>query len=138
LLAAHQPDAARPAETVPRRVLLAASRAWNLLLGHVRLLLFEALHLSFIPTRIETRAEVISKARRNPLGPTSAEEVIFGYKRVQGGFEGTSVGEEAAKEESDVLNKRRKVSTASPAPSSMWQFAELSRGRRYGGYRPLS
>jgi hypothetical protein len=58
--------------------------------------------------------------------------MILGYKRVQGGFEGTSVGKDAAKEESDVLNKRRKVSTASPAPTSMWQFAELSRGRRYG------
>jgi hypothetical protein len=46
LLAALQLDVARPAETVPRRVLLAASRAWNLLLGHVRLLLFEALHRS--------------------------------------------------------------------------------------------
>ena len=58
--------------------------------------------------------------------------MILGYKRVQGGFEGTSVGKDAAKEVSDVLNKRRKVSTASPAPTSMWQFAELSRGRRYG------
>jgi hypothetical protein len=61
---------------------VAASRAWNLLLGHVRLLLFEALHRSFIPTRIERRAEVISKAHSNPLGPMSAEEVILGYKRV--------------------------------------------------------
>jgi hypothetical protein len=58
--------------------------------------------------------------------------VILVYKRVQGGFEGTSVGKDAAKEESNVLNKRRKVSTASPAPTSMWQFAELSRGRRSG------
>jgi hypothetical protein len=46
LLAARQPDATRPAETVPRRVFLAASRALNLTFGHVLLLLFEALHWS--------------------------------------------------------------------------------------------
>ena len=46
--------------------------------------------------------------------------------------------EEAAKMESMLLNKHRKVSTASPAPSSMWRFAELSRGRRYEGYRPTT
>ena len=46
--------------------------------------------------------------------------------------------EEAAKVESDVLNKRRKVSTASPAPSSMWRFAELLAGDATRGYRPLS
>ena len=34
------------------------------------------------------RVEAVSKARSNPLGPTSAEEVILGYKRVQGGVEG--------------------------------------------------
>src|SRR5215213_9689203 len=78
------------------------------------------------------RVEAALRARSNPLGPTSAEDHLLGYKRVQGGFEGASVGKEAAEEESDVLNKRRKVSPASPAPSSMWQFAELSRGRRYG------
>jgi hypothetical protein len=77
------------------------------------------------------RVEAVPKARSNLLGPTPAEEVILYYKRVQGGFEGASVGKEAAKGESDVLNKRRKVSTASPAPSSIWRFAELSRGRRY-------
>jgi len=33
------------------------------------LVFFEAFHRSFIPTRIETRAEAISKARSNPLGP---------------------------------------------------------------------
>jgi hypothetical protein len=44
------------------------------------------------------RVEAILKARSNPLGPTSAKEVIFGYKRVQGGCEGTSVGKGAAKE----------------------------------------
>jgi hypothetical protein len=37
-------------------------------------------------------------------------------KCVQGGLEGTSVGKVTAKEESDVLNKRRKVPTAPPAP----------------------
>ena len=42
------------------------------------------------------RVEVVLKARRNLLGPMSAEEVILGYKRVQGGFEGTLVGKEAA------------------------------------------
>ena len=65
------------------------------------------------------RVEAVLEARSNPLGPTSAEEVNLGYKRVQGGFEGTSVGKAAAKEESDVLNKRRKVPTASPAPIVM-------------------
>jgi hypothetical protein len=54
------------------------------------------------------------------------ESPLLGYKRVLGGFEGTSVGKEAAKEESDVLNKRRKVPTASPVPSSMRRFAGLS------------
>ena len=48
----------------------------------------------FIPTRVETRVQAISKARSNALGPTSAQEVILGYKCVQGGFEGTSVGKE--------------------------------------------
>ena len=61
-----------------------------------------------------------SKGSQQPVRPhVSAEEVILVYTRVQGGFEGTSVGKEAAKEKRDVLNKRRKVSTASPAPSSM-------------------
>ncbi len=50
------------------------------------------------------RVEAVLKARSNPLGSTSAEEVILGYKSVLGGFEGASVGKEAAKEESDVLN----------------------------------
>jgi hypothetical protein len=74
------------------------------------------------------RVQAISKARSNALGPTSAEEVILGYKRVQGGFEGALVGKEAVKEESDVLNKRRKIPTASPAPPVMGCFAGLSRG----------
>ncbi len=52
------------------------------------------------------RVEAPLKACSNPLDPTSAEEVIFGYKRVQGGFEGASVGREAAKEESDLLSQR--------------------------------
>jgi len=70
------------------------------------------------------------KGLQQPVRPTSAEEVILDYKRVQGGFEGASVGKEAAKEEeSDVLNKRLKVPTASPTPSSMWPFAGLSGGR---------
>jgi hypothetical protein len=81
------------------------------------------------------RVEAVLKARSNLLGPTSAKEVILGYKRVQGGFEGASVGKEAAKEESNVLNKRRKIPPASPAPSSMRRFARLSRGRYY---TPLS
>jgi hypothetical protein len=52
------------------------------------------------------RVEAVSKAYSSPLGSTSAEEVILGYKRVQGGFERDSVGKEATKEEeSDVLNK---------------------------------
>ena len=42
------------------------------------------------------RVEAVLKARSNLLGPTSAEEVILGYKRVQGGFEETLVGKEAA------------------------------------------
>jgi hypothetical protein len=33
------------------------------------------------------RVEAVLKARSNPIGPTSAEEVVLGYKRVQGGFE---------------------------------------------------
>ena len=61
--------------------------------------------------------EAVLKACSTSLGPTPAEEVIFGYKRVQGGFEGPSVGKEAAKEDSDVLNKPRKIPTASPASS---------------------
>ena len=80
------------------------------------------------------RVEAVLKARSNLLGPTtSAKEVILGYKRVQGGFEGASVGKEAAKEESNVLNKRRKVPTASTAPSLMRRFAGLSCGRYYRG-----
>ena len=43
------------------------------------------------------------------------ESPVLGYKRVQGGFEGVLVGKDAAKEESDVLNKPRKVPPASPA-----------------------
>ena len=42
------------------------------------------------------RVEAVLKARSNLLGPTSTEEVILGYKRAQGGFEGTLVGKEAA------------------------------------------
>ena len=49
----------------------------------------------------------------------SGEEMILGYKRVQGSFEGTSDGKEAAKEESDVLNQRRKILTASTAAPVM-------------------
>jgi hypothetical protein len=55
--------------------------------------------------------------------------VILVYKRVQGGFDGASVGKEAAKEESDVLNKRRKIPPASTAATAMWHFAGLSCGR---------
>jgi hypothetical protein len=57
--------------------------------------------------------EAVLKARTNPLGPMSAQKVILGYKRVQGCSERLWVVEEAAKEESDVLNKRRQVPTAS-------------------------
>ncbi len=42
----------------------------------------------------EVCVEAVFKARSNLLGPTSAEEVILGYKRVQGGFKGTSVSKE--------------------------------------------
>ena len=59
----------------------------------------------FIPTRIETRVQANSKARSNALGPTSAQEVILGYKCAQGGFEGTSVGKE-------VTIGRRKISVS--------------------------
>jgi hypothetical protein len=53
------------------------------------------------------------------------ESPLLGYKRVLGGFEGTSVGKEAAKEENDVPNKRLKVPTASWVILS---FAALSCG----------
>ncbi len=89
------------------------------------------------------RVEAVLKARSNPLGSTSAKEVILGYKRVQGGFEGISVGKEVTIEE-NVLNKRRKIPIASPAQSKMWWFAGISCGRYYHGlstvcdrYRPL-
>lgn len=78
---------------------------------------------SYVPVRYQRagrltlmRVEAVLKALSNLLGTTSAEEMILGYKRVQGSFEGTSVGKEAAKEESDVLNQRRKIPPASPAP----------------------
>jgi hypothetical protein len=77
----------------------------------------------------EVCVEAVLEARSNLLGPTSADEVILGYKRVQGGFGGASVGKEVAKEESDVLHKRRKIPIASLAPSSMCPFAGLSCGR---------
>jgi hypothetical protein len=49
------------------------------------------------PTRLTLmRVQAVLKARSNLLGPTSAEEVILGYKRVEGGFGGASVGKEAA------------------------------------------
>jgi hypothetical protein len=64
------------------------------------------------------RVEAVLKARSNPLGPTSAEEVILVYKRVQGGFEGTSVRKDAAKEESDDLNERREVLPADRSPGN--------------------
>jgi hypothetical protein len=51
--------------------------------------------------------------------PHVPERLFFGYKRVQGGFEGVSVGRETAKEEGDVLNKRRKIPPASPAAPLM-------------------
>ena len=69
----------------------------------------------FMPTRIATLVQAISKARSSAFGPRAAESPVLGCKRVQGGFEGISVGKEAAKGERDVLNKRRKVPTASPA-----------------------
>jgi hypothetical protein len=56
------------------------------------------------------------------------ESPLLGYKRVLGGFEGTSVGKEAAKEENDVPNKRLKVPTASPASWVILSFAALSCG----------
>jgi hypothetical protein len=65
----------------------------------------------------ELCVEAALKIRRTWLGPKVLEGPLLGYKRVQGGFEETSVGKEAAKEESDVLNKLCKVPTASPAPS---------------------
>jgi len=71
------------------------------------------------------------------LGPNVLESPLLGYKCVQGGFEGTSVGKEAAKEESDVLNKCCKVPPASPAPLVLRLFAVLSCGcyRRYSTAR---
>ena len=53
------------------------------------------------------------------LGPKVLECPFLGYNAVQGGFEGTSVSKEASKDESDVLNKRCKVPTASSAPAVM-------------------
>src|SRR5215211_9183191 len=52
LRAAPHRGAARPAETVPRRVLLAASRAWNLSLSHGLLVLLSLSEQSshFTPT----------------------------------------------------------------------------------------
>jgi hypothetical protein len=75
------------------------------------------------------RVEAALRARSNLLGPTSVKEVILVYKRAQGGFEGTSVREDAAKDESDVLIHRRKIPPASPASSLIWAFAGLSCGR---------
>jgi hypothetical protein len=49
------------------------------------------------------RVEAALRARSNSLGPTSVKEVILVHKSVQGGFEGTSVRKDAAKDESDVL-----------------------------------
>jgi len=70
------------------------------------------------------------------LGPKALESPLLGYKRVQGTFEGMSVGKEVAIEESDVLNKRRKIPPASPAPSIMWWFAGVFCGRYRLTYRP--
>jgi hypothetical protein len=75
------------------------------------------------------RAQAVLNTCSTSLGPTAAEEVILSYKRVQGGFEGTSVGKKASEGESDVLTKRCKVPTASPAPLVMRPFAGLSCGR---------
>jgi hypothetical protein len=73
--------------------------------------------------------EAALKARSNLLGPKVLESPLLGYNAVQGGFEGTSVGKEASKDESDVLNKRCKIPTASTAPSLIRRFAGLSCGR---------
>jgi hypothetical protein len=80
--------------------------------------------------------EAVLEARSNLLGSTSAEEAILGYKRVQGSFGGTSVGKEATKEESDVLNTPHKVppaSTAPPARLYVWGFLAVD---TVAGYRP--
>jgi hypothetical protein len=53
--------------------------------------------------------------------------MILRYKRVQGGIEGTSVRKDAGKEESDVLNTRRNVPTASPAPPVAAHLQAFSR-----------
>ena len=53
------------------------------------------------------------------------ESPLLGYKRVLGGFEGTSVGKRAAKEANDVPNKRLKVPPASPASWVILSFAAL-------------
>jgi hypothetical protein len=62
------------------------------------------------------RVEAALKVCAISVGPHVPERLFFGYKRVQGGFEGASVGKETATEEGDVLNKRRKIPPASPAP----------------------
>jgi hypothetical protein len=53
------------------------------------------------------RVQAALRARSNSLGLTSVKEVILVYKRVKGGFEGTSVRKDAAKDECDVLNRHR-------------------------------
>ena len=77
------------------------------------------------------------KARSNPLDPTSAEEVILGYKRVQGSFEGASVGREAAKEESDLLSQHpAKYRPHRPHRSHGADFQGLRAVGMISGHRP--
>jgi hypothetical protein len=68
------------------------------------------------------RVEAALKVCAISVGPHVPERLYLGYKRVQGGFEGTSVGKESVKEESDVLNKRRKIPPASPVAAYLQDF----------------
>jgi hypothetical protein len=70
LLAANQLDAARSAETVCRRVLLAASQAWNLSFGHGLLVLlpcpnifslYTSLYSICVPQPTEEVSYLVSK-----------------------------------------------------------------------------
>jgi hypothetical protein len=61
LLAAPHRGAARPAETVPRRVLLVASRAWNLSLGHGLLVLLPR------PNNLLTLHQLLTLSERTNL-----------------------------------------------------------------------
>jgi hypothetical protein len=44
------------------------------------------------------------EGRNMGLGPWVLKSPLLSYKRVQGGFEGASVGKDATKEENGVLN----------------------------------